>query len=94
MTGDLDTAAGIAATDRITTTAAYGRVAGTQNTHRMEMRNQSSRLIITFFHIVHKLIELNESFSFSPKLPKMVQKSLFIGQQLSTIDQQFFLKKR
>jgi hypothetical protein len=73
MTGDLDSAAGIAATDRITTTA-YGRVAGTQNTHRMEMRNQSSRLIITFFHIVHKLIELNESFSFSPKLPKIFQK--------------------
>ena len=64
MTGDLDTAAGIAATDRITTTtAAYGRVAGTQNTHRMEMRNQSSRLI-------------NESFSFSPKLPKMFPKKI------------------
>ena len=66
----LDTINGIASAG----TAAYGRVAGTQNTHRMEMRNQSSRLIITFFHIVHKLIELNESFSFSPKLPKIFQK--------------------
>ena len=46
MTGDLDTAAGIAATDRIT--AAYGRVAGTQNTHRMEMRTMLLALRVDY----------------------------------------------
>ena len=74
MTGDLDTAAGIAATDRITTTNSRS-ANGLHDKHGLNARNHDRRLIINFLcHNIHKLIELNESFSFSPKLPKIFPK--------------------
>ena len=50
MTGDLDTAAGIAATDGVAGTTADSRITGAQDRHRIEVRNHRLWLIIVLFH--------------------------------------------